>query len=72
MISGGQTAAFCYNTVSVVVPDLLLRVAVMVTLPIFTPVARPRSAFALLIFATLVLDDFQVAAFVMSRVMPLE
>jgi hypothetical protein len=72
LISGGRSAAVHYDTVNVAVHDLLLRVAVMVALPFLTPVARPRSALALLTFATLVLDDFQVAAFVMSRDMPLD
>ncbi len=61
-----------YSTAITAVPDFLLRVAVMVALPFLTPVARPLSVFALPTFATFVDDDFQVAAFVMSRDMPLE
>ena len=48
-------------TVSVAVPDILPEVAVIVVEPAATEVANPFDPAALLMAATAVADDFQVA-----------
>jgi len=55
-------------TVSVVVPEILFEVAVMVVAPAATAVARPL----LLTVATAALDDLQVTRVVMLWVVPSE
>ena len=49
------------DTVSIVVPDMLPDVAVIVAEPAATDVAKPFDPAALLIVAIPVLDEFQVA-----------
>ena len=55
-------------TVRVAVPDLVPEVAVMVVVPALTAVARPL----LLTVATVALDELQVSAVVISRLVPSE
>ena len=59
-------------TVSVVVPDILPDVAVIVVEPAATEVANPLDPAALLIAATAALDEFQVATIVKFCVEPFE
>ena len=59
-------------TVSVVVPDMLPDVAVIVVEPVATDVANPFEPAALLMDATAVLDEYQVTAVVKFCVDPFE
>ena len=59
-------------TVSVVVPDMLPKVAVIVVEPEATDVANPLEPAALLMAETAVLDEFQVTAVVKFCVDPSE